>query len=192
MRRTATLALLTATLMVGGSSAALAQAGPPSDVPQPPAQAQAQGSAQTGDDNSAQGRATAGDNAQAQGSAETGQENSADGRAKASENSGIDVPARDEAREDGRAFGEQRADDAQARGDDATDNNNGNPGDTEEPADTEDVDDVTDPDAPEVELPDEAPAQADQARGVLATITATFESVLTTLQNLLGMAPASA
>lgn len=182
MRRTATLALLTATLMVG-SSAALAQTGPPSDLPQPPAQAQ--GSAETGQDNSAQGRATADDNAEAQGSAETGRENSAQGRATASDNAGFDVPAHDEAREDGREFGQQRAEDAQARGDDATDDDNDDTGETEDPTDTEDVDEVTDDrDATDVELPDETPEEADQARGVLATITATFESVLTTLQSL--------
>lgn len=167
MRRTATLALLTATLMVG-SSAAVAQTGPPSDLPAPAAQAQ--GSAPTGEDNSAEGRATASDNA------------------------GFDVPAHDEARDGGREFGQQRADEAQARGADETDtDDDGNTGDTEDgndnddtedPVDTEDLDEVTDPDATDVELPDDAPEQADQARGVLATITATFESVLTTLQSL--------
>lgn len=188
MRRTTTLALLTATLMVGGSSAALAQAGPPSDVPQPPAQAQ--GSAQTGEENSAQGRA-ASDNAQAQGSAETGQESSANGRATASEKAGFDVPAHDEA-QGGREFGQERADEAKDRGDDATENDdNDTTGDLEEPVDTDDanLDEITDPDATDVELPDEAP---DEARGMLANITATFESVLTTLQSLLGMVTATA
>lgn len=183
MRRTPTLALLTAALMVGGSSAALAQAGPPSDVPQPPAQAQAQGSAETGQDNSAQRRDTASDNAQAQGSAETGHENSEDGRDTAHEKSGVEVPADDDARNDGREFGEDRAKDAQDRGDDATENDDDTTGDTEQPVDTENLDETTDPDATDVELPDEADQQA---RGVLATITATFESLLTTLQSLFG------
>lgn len=185
MRRTATLALLTATLMVG-SSAALAQTGPPSDLPAPAAQAQ--GSAQTGEDSSAEGRANAGDNAQGQGSAETGRENSAEGRATARDNAGFDVPAHDEARDGGREFGQERADDARARGDDETDTDDGgDTDDTEDPVDTDDVDldEITDDsDATDVELPEEAPEQADQARGVLATITATFDSVLASLQSL--------
>ncbi|MEX2620524.1 MAG: hypothetical protein WD250_09920, partial [Egibacteraceae bacterium] len=165
MRRTATAAL-TAALMLTGTSAALAQPGPPSDIPAPPAQAQ--GSPATGEDRSAEAR----ENAAPQGSPATGQERSAEARAHASERSGVTVPASEEAREGGRDFGEQRAAAARARGEQENDA-------TENAVDGDDleVDGLDDVDLPE---------QGDEARGVLTTITESVTSLLNTIKSLFG------
>lgn len=172
MRRTATLAL-TAALMATGTSAALAQ-GPPSDIPAPPAQAE--GSPATGQERSAEAL----ENAEPQGSPATGQERSAEARENAqpqgSPATGQERSA--EAREDGRAFGEQRALEAQERGEDEN-------ADVNEPVETQDVDgeEVPDGDVDDVELP-EVPEQAEEARGVLATITDALKSALDAIKGL--------
>lgn len=175
MRRTATAAL-TAALMLTGASAALAQPGPPSDIPAPPAQAQ--GSPATGEERSAEAR----ENAAPQGSPATGEERSAEAREHASEQSGVDVPASDQAREDGRAFGEQRSAEARDRSESGTDEVTDVPVEDIDVDLDVDVDELLDSDLGDVELP----AQADQARGVLDSIAAAFTSVLDTIKGLFG------
>lgn len=214
MRRIAILAL-TAALTAGGASAALAQPGPPSDVPAPAAQAG--------------------------GSAETGQEHSAEGRAQASGQAGFEVPANDAASADGRAFGEARAGEARERGDDDDAEAQGSPATGQErsaearahaseqagfdvPANGEardngrefgqeraaeaqqrggtdgepvveesaSVDAESLPDAGE--LPEDLPEiddveLPDEARGVLESLLASLTQVLEALQGLFGLAP---
>ncbi|MEX2619061.1 MAG: hypothetical protein WD250_02465 [Egibacteraceae bacterium] len=193
MRRIAILAL-TAALTAGGASAALAQPGPPSDVPAPAAEAG--------------------------GSAETGETNSADGRARASGQAGFEVPANGEASVDGRAFGQARAaearerggdDDAEPQGSPATGQQrsaearahaseragftvpaNGAPEDRDSVEESDSIDPDSLPDAGE--LPEGLPEidgteLPDEARGVLESLLASLTQVLETLEELFGLTP---
>ena len=205
MRRITTLAL-TAALVIGGAPAVLAQ---PHGSPQTGQEASQQGrdratersgldvpvGEQARQDGRGFGQQRAEDarqHADPQGSSQTGQEASQEGRDRAAEHSGLQVPASEQAREDGRAFGEQRAEQARQRADEGdgveepTDESQENEeSDTEGPDDVTDMDDVDLTDVDDVDLT-EVPDEAQQARGVLAGLGDALHGAFEALKDLFG------